>query len=108
MSKEIVPLHIDFTNTNQLNESFLEMFGSTVKLILQRMFGQDVFLPPVSVTGDRYQVESFARVLAGERRYFDSYVKYGLNDPRTYRNKYELQSAVSNFERATGIKWPFK
>lgn len=108
MSKEIVPLHIDFTNTNQLNESFLEMFGSTVKLILQRMFGQDVFLPPVSVTGDRYQVESFARALASERKYFDSYVRYGLNDPRTYRNKYELDASVSKFENSTGLKWPFK
>jgi hypothetical protein len=108
MSKEIVSIHIDLSNTKQLNESFLEMFGSTIKLILQRMFGQDVFLPPVSVTGDRNQVETFAKVLAGERRYFDSYVNYGLNDPRTYRNKYELESAVSNFERATNIKWPFK
>lgn len=108
MSKEIVPIHIDFTKSNQLNESFLEMFGSTVKLILQRIFGQDVFLPPVSVTGDRSQVESFAKALASEKRYFDTYVKYGLNDPRTYRYKYELESAVSNFERDTNIKWPFK
>ena len=106
MSKDLSPIHIDFTN-NKLNESFLEMFGSTIKLILKRMFGQDVFLPPISVTGDPNQVESFARALAGERRYFDSYVKYGLNDPRTYRSKYELQSSVSKFERDTGIKWPF-
>jgi hypothetical protein len=107
MSDKIVPIHIDLTKSNQLNESWLEMFGSTIKLILQRMFGQDVFLPPISVTGDQYQVESFAKALAGERRYFDSYVRHGLNDPRTYRTKYELESAVYNFERDTGIKWPF-
>ena len=106
MSKEIVSIHINFDD--QINESFLEMFGTTLKMILKRMFGQDIFLPPISVSGDPHQVESFARALAGEKRYFDSYVTHGLNDPRTYRNKYELESAVSNFERATNIKWPFK
>jgi hypothetical protein len=107
MSKDLTPIHIDFTN-NQINESFLEMFGTAVKLILRRMFGQDVFLPPITVSGDPYQVESFAKALAGERRYFDSYVRHGLNDPRTYKSKYELESAVSKFERDTNIKWPFK
>lgn len=106
MSKEIVSIHINFDQ--QINESFLRMFGTAVQMILGRMFGQDVYVPPISITGDHKQVETFARALAGEKKYFDSYIKYGLNDPRTYRNKYELQSAVSNFERATGIKWPFK
>ena len=107
MSDKIVPIHIDFTNSDILNESWLLSFGTAVKLILQQMFGQDIYLPPISVTGDQYQVESFARALAGEKRYFDSYVRHGLNDPRTYRSKYELESSVSNFERDTGIKWPF-
>lgn len=106
MSKEIVSININFDD--QVNESFLRMFGTAVQMILRRMFGQDVYIPPISITGDHKQVETFAKALAGERKYFDSYVKYGLNDPRTYRNKYELQSAVSNFESATGIKWPFK
>jgi hypothetical protein len=107
MNKELAPIHIDLSN-NQMNESFLEMFGTAVKLILRRMFGQDVFLPPITVSGDPYQVESFARALAGERRYFDSYVRHGLNDPRTYKSRYELESSVSKFERDTNIKWPFK
>jgi hypothetical protein len=106
MSKEIVSININFDD--QINESFLRMFGTAVQMILRRMFGQDVYIPPVSITGDHNQVETFAKALAGEKKYFDSYVKYGLNDPRTYRNKYELQSAITNFERATNIKWPFK
>ena len=106
MSKEIVSININFDD--QINESFLRMFGTAVQMILRRMFGQDVYIPPVSITGDHNQVETFTRALAGEKKYFDSYVKYGLNDPRTYRNKYELQSAITNFERATNIKWPFK
>ena len=106
MSKEIVSIHINFDD--QINESFLRMFGTAVQMILGRMFGQDVYVPPISITGDHNQVETFAKALAGEKKYFDSYIKYGLNDPRTYRNKYELQSAITNFERATNIKWPFK
>lgn len=107
MSDKIVPIHIDLTDPDTLNESWLLSFGTAVKLILQQMFGQDIYLPPISVSGDQYQIESFARALAGEKRYFDSYVRHGLNDPRTYRSKYELESSVSNFERDTGIKWPF-
>lgn len=106
--KDLAPIHIDLDNSDKLNESFFEMFGTAVKLILRRMFGQDVFLPPLTITGNPTQVDSFARALAGEKKYFDSYVKNGLNDPRTYKSKYELEAAVNKFERDTGIKWPFK
>ena len=34
--------------------------------------------------------------------------KFGLNDPRTYASKTKLKSAVRNFERETGMKWPIK
>jgi hypothetical protein len=105
---DLTPIFIDLSKGKEINESFFEMFGTAVKLILRRMFGKDVFLPPISITGDPSQVESFARALAGEKKYFDSYVKHGLNDPRTYKTKYELQASINQFERDTGIKWPFK
>lgn len=107
-SFDITSIHIDFTKSKQLNESFLVMFGTAIKTILQRMFGQDVFMPPMTITGNKQQMETFVNALAGEKRYFDSYVQYGLNDPRTYQDKYKLQAAVNDFERNTGIKWPFK
>jgi hypothetical protein len=34
--------------------------------------------------------------------------KYGLNNPRTYASKSKLNTAVRNFERETGMKWPIK
>jgi len=108
MDKDLTPIHIDFTKSKQLNESFLRMFGTAIKMILQRMFGQDVFVPPLTITGNKQQMETFINTLAGEKRYFDSYVRYGLNDPRTYQDRYKLQAAVNDFERNTGIKWPFK
>lgn len=106
-NKDIVPIHIDLNNPNKLEESWLFAFGSMIKLVLKQMFGQDVFVP-ISVTGTTSQIESFARALAGEKRYFESYVKHGLNDPRTHQDKYKLNVAVSKFERDTGIKWPYK
>ena len=108
MDKDITPIHIDFTKSKQLNESFLMMFGTAIKMILQRMFGQDVYVPPMTISGTKEQMDVFLNTLAGEKRYFDSYVRYGLNDPRTYQDRYKLQSAVNEFERNTGIKWPFK
>ena len=108
MKKVLTPIHIDFTKSNKLNESFLLMFGTAIKMILQRMFGQDVYLPDIKVSGSPQQLQSFTSALASEKRYFDSYVRYGLNDPRTYDDKYRLETAVRNFESDTGVKWPFK
>ena len=105
--KDIVPIHIDLDSPNKLNESFLRMFGDAIKWVLRRMFGQEVFVP-ISVTGTTSQIESFAKALASEKRYFESYVKHGLNDPRTHEDRYRLNVAVDKFERDTGIKWPYK
>jgi len=106
---ELVPIVIDFTQIGpdgQVSESFLTMFGSGIKMIMQRMFGGGKL--PVSVRGNQRQVKAFGRTLAGEKKYYKNYVKYGLNSPKTYRSKYALNKQVSKFERATGIKWPFK
>jgi len=108
MKKDISPIHIDLTKANRLDESFLAMFGGAIKMILKRMFGSDIFLPDMKITGSPEQIESFARALAGEKRYFDSYVRYGLNDPRTYNDRYVLDNAVRQFENNTGLKWPYK
>jgi len=106
--KDLSPIHIDLTKTNRLDESFLAMFGGAIKMILKRMFGSDIFLPDMKITGSPQQVESFARALAGEKRYYDSYVRYGLNDPRTYQDRYALDNAVRQFENNTGLKWPYR
>ena len=35
-------------------------------------------------------------------------MQYGLGDRKTYESRYKLDSAVKNFERETGLKWPMK
>ena len=106
--KELAPIEIDLgvARRGELDESFLTMFGSGLKMIMQRMFGGvDI---PVKVRGSRSEIRSFAQALNKEKKYIKTLSNYGLNDPRTYKDKYKLRRSVKSFERKTGIKWPFK
>ena len=107
---ELQSIVIDFSQLKnedgQLNESFLRMFGFAVKAILKRMF-DDVHVP-VKVKGHPAEVNSFVSALQHEKRFLDSYKEFGLNDPRTHQDKSLLRQAVNKFQRATGLKWPFK
>jgi hypothetical protein len=83
-----------------------DMLGVWIKSLLGMMFGGPSV--PVTVRGTPTQIKSFANTLQKEKRYIQNYNKYGLNNPNTYKSKSTLQNAVGKFERATGIKWPFK
>ena len=109
--EEIVSIEINLEELkkNKLNESFLAMFGSSIKLILDRMFGGRVGSPASwSISGSRKDVTSFARTIGREKRYLEASQKYGLDNPRTFRDKRKLEKAIAGFERDTGLKWPFK
>ena len=102
--EKIVQPEINFGST--LNESWLGMFGYWTKVILSRMFGGKAI--GVSVKGTQAQVNSFTNALAKEKRYLESFMRNGLNNPQTYKSKARLDVATKSFERNTGIKWPFK
>jgi len=102
-----VVIDLSVAKTGNLNESWLGWFGGVIKTILGRMFKGNSSSIPVRVKGSRSEVESFGRAIKGEKRYIDVANKYGLTDARTYKSKYQLEKAVKNFERTTGIKWPF-
>jgi len=108
--QDIVSIEIDLgvNRREEVNESWLAMFGGAIKMILKSMFGGDIIPPNVTVRGTDTEIKAFANALQREKRYIEAYNKYGLRDPRTYRSKSTLQNAVSQFERTTGIKWPFK
>jgi|TARA_R100000234_G_scaffold120132_1_gene105757 hypothetical protein len=108
MSDDLQPIIIDFNecSNDTLNESFLKMFGFAVKSILKYMFNDSPI--PVKIKGHPTQVKSFVNALAQEKRYLDSYKQFGLDDPRTLQDKSILTQSVRKFERATGLKWPFK
>jgi len=101
--KEIV---IDLTNDRQpINESFLRMFGSAIEALLGRMFGINNF--NFKVRGTRAQIDSFLKAMSKEASYIKAVDKYGLKNASTYSSKSKLERAVKDFERETGISWPF-
>jgi len=93
-------------NHKTLDESFLRSFGWIVKKVLERMFGSSG-TNPIKVRGTQSQIDAFSSAASSEKRYMDMISKYGLDSPHTFRNKSALEQAVSKFERATGITWPF-
>ena len=123
--------HLDLRSAQkgQINESFLAMFGETLKTILKRMFGK---IPTskeyesivaeaeenekgsqyeeaeVKVTGTKAQMKALALALAAEKKYMEAYVHWGLKDERTKESRYELYDAIETFEKTTGLLWPFK
>ncbi len=106
--KDIAPIVIDLgvNRRGEINESWLAQFGGAIKMILQRMFGGDFV--PVSVRGNKREIDHFANALQKEKNYIKAMNSYGLNNPNTYRSRSALDNAISKFERGTGIKWPFK
>ena len=106
--EKLVEIEINFQQIrdSQLDESFLRMFGSWTKTLLNAMFGG--LDAPIKVTGTRSEVESYARALGNEKNYLSSVKRFGLDDRRTYQSKYKLEAAVKGFEKETGIPWPFK
>ena len=108
---KIQKIHFDLDKmkSQQLNESFTAMFGAQIQMVLNNMFG-GTFLPPdfVSISGQPSDVAAFANAVGSEKNYMDAASTYGLDDPRTYRDKAKLDGAVASFERVNGLKWPFK
>jgi len=89
----------------RLNEDFAMLFGGWIQYLLKSMFGN--LRIPVEITGTQREVESLAKALRSEQGYLNLVSKYGLDDERTYRSKSQLDRASANFEKETGLKWPF-
>jgi len=105
-TNDLIPIKIDLTIGDSINESWLSMFGANIKGIMGAMFGGTSM--PVDVVGSRSQVDSFSRALGSEKRYLEAVNKHGLNNPQVTNNKVALDRAIRSFESETGIVWPFK
>ena len=104
----LVPIVLDLGSSRrgELDESFLHMFGSAIKAIMGRMFGGSTV--PVKIKGTRSEVDSFTKVLHSEKKYLSNWQDLGLDNPATYKSKFKLDTAIKQFERKTGITYPFK
>ena len=101
---------IDFEQLRSglLNETYLSSFGSAIKLMLDDMFGTSFTSMGVRVRGTPRETKAFKHALGSEKRYVQSAREFGLDNPRTYKNKSKLDGAIKGFEKVTGLKWPFK
>ncbi len=106
-SKKIV-IDLNQIKEQQLNERILRKWVGDVKLMLLNLFGVPLRNLGFSVKGSPTQINSFMGALSGEKRYMQSYIKHGLNDPKTLRSRHALSRSVTKFERETGLRWPFK
>mgnify|MGYP003122078916 CR=1 FL=1 len=99
---------IDFyeLKANKLDESWLGMFGANVKYILKAIFGD--WVPDVKIKGAKSDVKAFINAVNKEKNYMQNFKRYGLDDPRTWKSRYKLDSSVRKFEDTTGLTWPFK
>ena len=104
--KDIAPIEIDLTagKSGQVNEIWLQLFGTAVKQIMRTMFGGSAV--PVSIKGSKSEISAFAKTLARDKKYVKSAAKHGLNDPRVLKDKYKLRKAAAAFKRETGIDYP--
>ena len=103
MKEQKTIIDLGAARKEQLNESWLAMFGGWVEWLIK---GLD--MGSFKVTGTETEIGSFLDTIASERRYLDAASRYGLTDPRTFENRVNLETAIKGFERETGIKWPIK
>jgi len=104
---EIPPMVLDLGSyrAGNLDEGLLGMMGAWIKDIMSAMFRGSSL--PIKIKGSPSQIDSFAKALSREKRYLEAFSEYGLDNPRTYRSKAELDAATAKFTRATGIPWAF-
>jgi len=120
---------IDLSDKNKLlNEDYLKAVGYWSKFLLNRMFGDDAKMvgavsptqalnyiseddgqeQDIIIRGKYRDVKSYAQALGREKDYIIAIEKHGEDHMITKKAKAELDKASNQFERLTGIEWPFK
>lgn len=115
-NNELAPvvINLNIARSGEISESFLGQFGSAIKMLLGAMFGSSgsTYGPSLrtraKISGTPSQVAAFGDAISKEKKYMESFLKYGLNDPRSFNSRYQLENAIKSFEKETGIKWPIK
>jgi hypothetical protein len=94
------------------------------KMLLKQMYGQDVMLTAdvtslkedeedgggklsFSITGEEDDVKSYGRAIMAQKNYLDAYIQFGMGHFQTQKTREILDQEIAQFERTTGILWPF-
>lgn len=104
-NEELITQVLDL-DAQEIDEALLARKGMIIKRIMRSMFGGPAL--PFQIKGNPSQLAAFAAALGKEKSFMEAFSKLGLDNPRTYKSKGELDSAVRKFERVTNLKWPFK
>ncbi len=99
-SNEIV---IDLTT---LKQGIMTSLSAEIERLLNMLLTGSYF--PVKIKGSPRQIYRFISAMAAEKKYITSFNQYGLNNPATYKSRYQLDRVIKKFERDTGLVWPFK
>ena len=105
---EIPVVDLTVARTGKLDESYLTALGGIVKYIMRRMFNPGAGPNSFTLRGSRSEADAFLQALGAEKKYIESFMKHGLNNPTTYLNSRKMADASRAFTKATGLKWPFK
>ena len=92
---------------NQLSEDVYSQFSAQVFDALMQLYGAGMGTP-FSLIGTNPQIAAFSQSLAQEKEYIDAITNYGVNDSRTLALRPAMADSVTNFEKETGLRWPFK
>ena len=105
-------LILDLSPVLEEDLSVYDMFDHRVQALAKVAVGSLMALfkgralPGYKVKGTPSQIDSFLKTLMGERNYMASVMRNGLEDPRTYRSRAQLDVSMKNFKRQTGLDWP--
>ena len=102
-----------------LNETYDEALGWWTKTLLRYMYGDDINVvanlneeeqttTKFKITGKYQDVKSYAIAVGSEKEFLDAFKEFGEGHPQTMAKRQELRNSVADFERITGLKWPFK
>jgi len=110
MEEQEYHINLDEVKNNLLSEGSYTQFGSMVKMWLQTLLGGRPFstVPKFKISGSKGDIGSFMKTIGSQSKYIKAASALGLDDPRTFMNKSRFQTALRNFERQTGIKWPVR
>ena len=131
--KVVVPV-LDL-KSGRLDESYIAAFAYLTKQLLKQWVGDPekyAHIPPdvrkrlklkggiigedtgqyavreIVVRGNAQEVEAYAKALGAEAEYLKIYSDLGPNDPKATRASAMLDMVTSEFERISGLQWPFK
>lgn len=105
---EMVSLSFDFgpARRGEITESYLTALGAVTGSALRQMLSGAK--GTMNIKGKPSEIDAYVGALFAEKAYMQAISQVGLDNPRTFQSKGELNRAIRRFEDKTGLKWPFK